>query len=521
MNKPLFVRRYTKRYICSFIACVLSIAFLITAYSVSVMKVIDEPKESAVIYSTPLYGPDYNTKMSTLAKGTAVKVLAVGEETDYNMLLVETSSGLRGWAASYNIGSREGVVADKFILYTDSQYNNRYRFTNVGEKVKLLSVGPDDMYKISVNDSVFFMDRTFGDLMFESEAGMKVMDEGEKALFSSRSFDKKVLGRSLAELEERYGVAFFIAPVRGTTADGDFKAIFPFRICNYGEKTASSFVEVSFEGGKAVSHSEEMEGGTKEAKRWLRNRFNPLSRVFIEAGILTSAWQYSGVRPEMDGKKVYLNPDQFLDGNVWWQKLIKIVLMISIFVAAYIMGGYIPYYVISPLFSILRYSAKFSKETAKWVTLVCGSISYIIFFSLLSVHFGFIWAVFVILFLAWRRVYYYTLLIIPGKDYLSSLWNKCSDCNTYDSYEIIARDYKGEYNSTTTQGKNVYTHTTKKEWDEGNVHYIQPVDHYRHEVWRRKYNVKVYDVTKKCTECGAIIKYEERNSTLVGSQQVE
>lgn len=520
MSNPLFDKRYTKKYICSFIVCALSIALLIAAYSLSVKKVIDNPKDSTVIYSTALFGPDYKTQKATLAKGTAVKVLAVGEGSDDDMLLVETSSGLRGWASSYNVGSREGVVVDDFMLYTDSQRNNRYRFTNVGERVKLISVGADDMYKIRVNDSIFFMDKTFGDLMFETEALMKVMDNEEKAQFSSKSFDKKVLGRSLAELEERYGVAFYIAPVRGTAADGDFKAIFPFRICNYREKTASSFVEVSFEGGKAVSHSEEMEGETKYVKKWVRNRYNPLARGFIEAGILTSAWQYSGVRPDMDGKEASLDLNQYLAGSAWWQEVLRIVLMLVCVVALYILGGYIPYYVVAPLFGILRYSAKFTETTAKWVSLVCGSISYILFFTAICVHWGFMWVVLVILFLAWRRVYYYTLLFIPGKDYLSFLSLKCVECNHYDSYEIIARDYKGEYNSTTTQGKDVYTHTTKNEWTRDNVHYIQPVDHYRHEVWRRKYNVKVYDVTKKCTECGAIIKYEEKCTTLTGSQQV-
>lgn len=518
MKKPLFPKKYILRFISSFIAFVISITFIITVLIFSNKDVIGNTKESAIIANTTLYGPGYDTKVTSLAKGTPVKILAFGSSSD-NMVLVETTTGMRGWVPSYDILSRNGVVIDDFTLYRDAEQSKRYRRAKVGEKIKFISKINEYTIKISVNDSIFFIDSRFGDLSFESESGINIFELSSKAVFHSKTFDQKVLGRTIEELEDNYAVSVCVIPGKGGISSGNFVASFPFNVCDYSEKTSTLFVDITFEDGKAVSYTKDTRSN-KDSRKWTRNKFNPLATLFIQSGIMTSAWQYNGVRPGLDGKEFSIDLNKITSGGKWWQKVLQFIIVIALFVGIYLFIGYLPYFVLAPLFSFCRYSAMVSYKTAKILTLLFGTLSYIIFFSLISAHFGFMWLMLVVLFLGWRRVYFYTLLFIPGKDYLSFLSYKCTECNSYDSYKEISRVLKEEYEKICNEGNNVYTHTTNNEWNEGNIHYIQPVKHYRHEVWRKKILFKIYIVTKECTECGARYQYEDQLTELLDKQRI-
>lgn len=360
-----FDKRFTIKYIWSFFACALVTAFLVFFFN-GFKGDFSKRVEMTISESAPLYAKDTSVVLTVLSPGETVNIIALDFD-DRKMAMVENERGYRGWI-------RTGFIADS-SAYLEN---------------------------------------------------VPVFKARGLATFTTKSFEKKIIGHPLDVIEKHHAFSLDIKPLFGR----NYEATFPFRIYNYSSGTITERVKVIFVDGVATSYQCE----PIETAKWNNVQYFPLVSAMISMGWVDKAPQsnlllkYSNWVPFDTGT---LFPDNF------WGGLLKVAAIIVLIFFSLAFLGMIPYVLEKPVLDIVRFSPSVSRIGGKIFVIVFNFFVYYISLQALYAWIGFSWVALAIALICMLRVILKNIPLVSCCRYVYLMDAKCEKCNRSRSYEAV------------------------------------------------------------------------------------
>lgn len=286
--------------------------------------------------------------------------------------------------------------------------------------------------------AVDFANRSFA--LVESESGYRgwirsddidckvVIKTKAVSTFSSKRFEKAVLGKTLQQLENEYAEALSVRPVFGR----NFEALFPFRVYDRKGGTATESVKVMFIDGVATSYNME----PAAMGQWKNNNFFPLVQVMTGMGWAASAPQ-SDILFKLGGSLAFRAYKDFPD--TFWGGMLKIIVLIFVAFIAIAFLGMIPYCLEKFILDVLRFSPSVSMVAGVIWVIVLNTVFYYFMLSVLFMWIGFSWVGLAAGVLGWLRVMIPSMPLLTCAGYVTLMRAKCEKCNHTKSYEKVGK----------------------------------------------------------------------------------